>query len=210
MKIVHFSMKGKSGVYQIRNLINNKVYVGRTKSFYHRSSQYVSDFKTLNSSRLNNYFVNAIKKYGPNNFMFEILEECDVKFTPERELYWIHKLNSTDRKLGYNLRLDVNGNMVVSPETSKKISDRLKEEWKRGLRSNHSSLLKKSWSQRNRADQSSLMTKNLTKWGYLVEGKLLDFKELKSLNLSSVQSKFHKYKTDKVKFKNLEIERIRL
>ena len=42
----------------------------------------------------------AMRKYGQDNFSFAILEECEEKDLPEREQYWIKKLDTY--KNGYN------------------------------------------------------------------------------------------------------------
>jgi transposase len=42
----------------------------------------------------------AMRKYGRENFSFQILEECPEEQLAEREIYWIEKLNTY--KEGYN------------------------------------------------------------------------------------------------------------
>lgn len=55
-------------VYQITNLINNKIYVGKHKSIKHPDSNgYYGSGKQINA---------AIKKYGIDNFKKEILHYC--------------------------------------------------------------------------------------------------------------------------------------
>ena len=46
----------------------------------------------------------AIQKYGVNNFIFEVIEECSVDMLDEREKYWILKLNTLTPN-GYNIKL---------------------------------------------------------------------------------------------------------
>ena len=41
----------------------------------------------------------------------------------ERELYWMRKFNSTDRRYGYNLRMDSSTSMIVHEETRKRLSE---------------------------------------------------------------------------------------
>lgn len=48
-------------------------------------------------------FHEAIRKYGINNFDYEILEECDIDKLNEREIYWIQKLKSHVLEHGYNV-----------------------------------------------------------------------------------------------------------
>ena len=74
----------KSGIYKIRNLINNKVYIGKTKNFKKRFSQYVYDFREKRGSCINEHLMNAMIKYGFDNFEFSILEVCCVDECSER------------------------------------------------------------------------------------------------------------------------------
>lgn len=43
----------------------------------------------------------AVKEHGPENFSFEIIEECDDDKADERQKYWIDKHNSRAPN-GYN------------------------------------------------------------------------------------------------------------
>lgn len=130
------NLKNISGIYQIVNKTNGKIYIGRTKCFYRRCHQYLYDFRCRRIKHINGHFLNAMLKYSIDNFSFEILEKCESNL-PERELFWILFKKSNDRNFGYNLRLDVDGVMLTSKETSIKISTRLKREWSEGLRNSH-------------------------------------------------------------------------
>jgi len=72
MKKEYNGQSKKGGVYQIRNLINEKVYVGSAKCFQVRASQHES---RLNSGKHSNkHLLASWKKWGSNSFLFEILE----------------------------------------------------------------------------------------------------------------------------------------
>ena len=65
------------GVYQIKNLVDSKIYVGSTsKSFTIRWKQWHYDLKR---GKANKHIQNAWIKYGPENFEFSILEVCTNK-----------------------------------------------------------------------------------------------------------------------------------
>ena len=100
------------GIYCIRNTLNDKRYIGRTKSFYRRCHQYIYDFKNRSIGHLNDYLYNAMLKYGLDSFVFEIVEHCEFSIQPDRELYWIKTFNTTDRDFGYNIRLIVTGKQI--------------------------------------------------------------------------------------------------
>lgn len=207
--------KNKSGIYKITNIINNKVYIGKTKDFYKRYCQYVSDVRTESKNRINNYLMSSFMKYSFDNFKFEVIEFCSIDVISERELYWILYFDSTNREKGYNLRLDSSTGMIVHELTSKKISDRLKREWKEGTRSGHSDKLKESWEFRDREDQSRRLRNTLTKYQYKVtlpSGDIIvvKYKELVILGLGNVLASLHRKKSNSVKFKGHFIERIKL
>ena len=80
------------------NIINNKKYVGQAEDVNARYKQHIKD------SKYRDYvFYRALRKYGIENFKFEVLEEnIDIDIVNDREVYWINKMNS---KLpnGYNM-----------------------------------------------------------------------------------------------------------
>ncbi len=80
-------------VYKIENLINGKIYVGRTvKKLNVRMSQHKNTTKTL--------IGRAIQKYGWENFRAEIIEECSsFEELVEREVYWI-KIDKNSARIG--------------------------------------------------------------------------------------------------------------
>lgn len=79
-------------IYKTTNLINGKIYVGQDS---HNNSNYFGSGKLIQR---------AIKKYGKENFIKEILENCYTKEQLcKRERFWIKKFNSQDRKIGYNI-----------------------------------------------------------------------------------------------------------
>lgn len=86
-------------IYKITNKINNKVYIGQTNiSLKKRLIGHIKD-----NRRKNNYFHNAIKKYGQNNFIIEHIEYCqNQQELNEREKYWIKYYKSNNKNFGYN------------------------------------------------------------------------------------------------------------
>ena len=95
-----------SGVYQIRNKINNKVYVGSSKDISQRWLQHISGLK--NNKHRNQHLQYAWNKYGEENFEFSILEivvnQNNFKdILIEREQFWIDKFHSVNNKFGYNI-----------------------------------------------------------------------------------------------------------
>ena len=202
--------KGKSGIYKIVNDTNNKIYIGKTKNFYKRYYQYKNAVTHCKRKRINEYLMNAFLKYGFENFTFEVVEFCNNESLSERELFWMDNYQSYNRKFGYNLRRDSSSGVITHPETSKKISERLKKEWKEGIRNSHSDKLKLSWESRDKMLQSDLLSKTLTKYVYIVNGVNHSYKDLCEKGLKNVLSKFFRLKTDEVIFKDKYIKRVRI
>ena len=113
----------KCGIYCIRNLVNNKVYIGKSKNIYNRIAAHINELRRKSKNE-NRHLINAWFKYGENNFDYYVLEylNLDEDLLRDRELYWIQKYNSTERKYGYNLRMDSSTKMIVHQETKDKLS----------------------------------------------------------------------------------------
>lgn len=94
-------------IYKIVNLVNDKIYVGKTNlpSIQDRFKQHKLDSSKMSLNKRPLY--SAMRKYGCDNFSIELLEECDWKDADEREKYWISKLDSY--RNGYNATLGGDG-----------------------------------------------------------------------------------------------------
>lgn len=84
----------KKYIYKITNLINNKIYIGQTNNPNRRWKEHCNSNSGCIKLR------NAIKKYGSENFIFEIIEGPIINYD-EREKYWITQYNSINE--GYNI-----------------------------------------------------------------------------------------------------------
>jgi group I intron endonuclease len=93
------------GIYKIKNIVNNKIYIGSTlKSFEYRFNIHVKLLKR--NQHENPILQNAWNKYGENNFIFEIIESFDsinIEELLNLEKYYILKYNSTNKFYGYNI-----------------------------------------------------------------------------------------------------------
>lgn len=99
----------KGIIYCAHCIISGKKYIGKTiNSLEKRKSSHLYKSKQDGNGR----FQNAIKKYGWNNFVWGIIEECEIDVLSERESYWINFYES--HLFGYNLTLGGDGGFNLS------------------------------------------------------------------------------------------------
>ena len=87
-------------IYKIANNINEKIYIGRTKRLLE-----VRIKEHKRNSKYKKYPIyRAIRKYGWDSFIVEVLEDnIPLENLNERELYWTNKFNALAPN-GYVLR----------------------------------------------------------------------------------------------------------
>jgi len=107
----------KSGIYKIVNTINNKFYIGSSKDLSIRWQTHVARLER--NYHHNILLQRAWDKYGSDNFVFEVIETCDINKLLEREQYYLDTLSACNHSIGYNIsptagRTD---GMICSDET---------------------------------------------------------------------------------------------
>lgn len=112
------------GIYKIENLINGKKYIGQSVDIHAR----ILDHKRVNNRP--SAFVSqkyplylAFKKYGIENFSFEVVEECKREELDDKEKYWIKMYHSFIQENGYNLTYGGHGNLQITDKTVQIIVD---------------------------------------------------------------------------------------
>lgn len=89
------------GIYKITNKANNKKYIGQSNNVENRLKN--GHLKPLlNNKHKNEHLQAAFNKYGIQNFLFEIIEECEEDLLNEREQYWIEYYKCYLPENGYN------------------------------------------------------------------------------------------------------------
>ena len=100
-------------IYKITNTVNGKCYVGQTTR---RPEERWSQHKTAafheNKEAYNYPLCKAIRKYGIDNFKFEVIEQCEISDLDDKEIYWIRFFNSC--KNGYNQSKGGKGNHTLN------------------------------------------------------------------------------------------------
>ena len=94
------------GIYEIVNKVNGEKYIGQRIDIYKR---WRDEKSALNKDEpaWNIHLWRAWKKYGEINFVFNIIEQCDVIELDEREKYWIAYYDSFNN--GYNMTIGGQG-----------------------------------------------------------------------------------------------------
>lgn len=86
-------------IYKITNLVNDKVYIGQSaRGVHERFHRHIQDAIT---NRLDTHFARAIRKYGPENFVVEVIDSAETQDELNlKEQSWIRHYNSI--RHGYN------------------------------------------------------------------------------------------------------------
>lgn len=110
-------LNNDSGIYKITNKVNGKVYIGQSKNIKSRWNSYKSFVKNPNKKEP---ILIAMRKYGMENFDFEILEKCNIKDLDKLEKKYIKQYNSCryfKNSNGYNA--DEGGSLKTSKRTGR-------------------------------------------------------------------------------------------
>lgn len=110
-------------IYKIENTINNKVYIGQTinkPDYRWREHQRIS--KNTDNPDFS-YIHSAIRKYGANNFTFEVIDKANTKEELDvKEKQYISSLNTLAPN-GYNISSGGQFSKIIPESSRKKISE---------------------------------------------------------------------------------------
>ena len=107
------------GIYMIKNISNNKVYIGQSVDIHRRWNDHKA--KLRNNKHENAHLQTSYNKYGDENFEFTILCECLKNELNDKELFFIKKYNSHNPSYGYNHTMGGNENISFTQETIEKM-----------------------------------------------------------------------------------------
>lgn len=115
-------------IYKVTNDVNGKMYVGKTEDYppENRWKEHLQDYKRRKNEK--RPFYDAIKRYGPEHFHFEVIEETED--VCEREIYWIDKLRTYvgfEDCNGYNGTLGGDGKKYLNLDEDEVIQYHLTE-----------------------------------------------------------------------------------
>lgn len=117
-----------TGIYKITNQVNGKVYIGQSKDIKARWRRHRTAAFAEWSNQYDSHLYRSIRKYGLDNFRFEVIEECLIADLNDRESYWIKYYNSTDINNGYNMTIEASASgtyQKLNPQAVKDIREAL-------------------------------------------------------------------------------------
>lgn len=95
-----WTLNGNSGIYQIRNKINNKIYIGSSKNLVERERTHFVNLRI--NHHTNKHLQASFNKYGSENFVFETLLTChpDMLIWYEQQFLdqWKPEYNKANRR----------------------------------------------------------------------------------------------------------------
>jgi group I intron endonuclease len=110
MQKVTKELKEKSGIYCILNIVNNKIYIGSSKNLQERLTNHKIMLK--NNKHYNNILQNSYNKYGEHNFIYNILEFCNIKDLIKKEQKFISNLDPYYNIIKNVTNLNITGKII--------------------------------------------------------------------------------------------------
>lgn len=122
-----------SGIYKITSIINNKIYIGSSKNIEKRFNVHKKQLN--NNTHINPHLQSSWNKYGEENFVFDILEYCDISNLIEKEQFYMDKTLCYNREIGFNncIKADRPLGYKHTEEAKKRMSLIKKEQIKKGI-----------------------------------------------------------------------------
>jgi group I intron endonuclease len=141
-KIKYFKNNCKEGIiYKIENSLNNDFYIGSTTNLKKRYYTHLYDIRKNKNTCVK--LIRAVNKYEEHNFIFYIIEKCDISNLLNREQYYLDKLNPK-----YNIAKIAGSNLGIkrTEETKLKKSISQIKNWSNDeYRKIHLEKLSKNW-----------------------------------------------------------------
>jgi group I intron endonuclease len=89
------------GIYQIKCMITNKIYIGSTLNIYNRCGQHRRYLRRRKHQNI--HLQSAWDKYGESNFEFSVLEITTQNNLLAAEQAWLNRTCAFDKHIGYNI-----------------------------------------------------------------------------------------------------------
>lgn len=90
-----------TGIYKITNIDSQKCYVGQAANLADRWKQHIKRGVGADAPTRNKLYP-AMRELGPENFTFEVIEECERSLLDSREDYWQDYFKA--KEFGYSIK----------------------------------------------------------------------------------------------------------
>ena len=90
------------GIYKITNKINGKSYIGQSINIEKRVREHFWKSTCSKDPSFNSILHSAVRKYGQENFSWEVLSQCNYSELDSLEQYYINKYDTITPN-GYNI-----------------------------------------------------------------------------------------------------------
>lgn len=90
-----------TGIYKITNIDSQKCYVGQAANLGDRWKQHIKRGVGADAPTRNKLYP-AMRELGPENFTFEVIEECERSLLDSREDYWQDYFKA--KEFGYSIK----------------------------------------------------------------------------------------------------------
>ena len=90
-----------TGIYKITNIDNQMCYIGQAANIADRWKQHIKRGIGADAPTRNKLYP-AMIEFGPENFTFEVIEECERSRLDEREDYWQEYFKA--KEFGYSIK----------------------------------------------------------------------------------------------------------
>lgn len=141
-KIKYFKNNLKEGIiYKIENRLNSKFYIGSTINFKKRYYTHLNHIRSCRNTCVK--LIRAVNKYKEENFIFSIIETCEISNVLNREQYYLDLL-----KPYYNIAKIAGSNVGIKRTEEVKIKKSIlqKQKWnEKEYRKKHLKALSKNW-----------------------------------------------------------------
>lgn len=183
----------KGIIYKATCLINRKCYIGKTNNLKERIIYHKKCSKSKNKKFKNILFYKAIRKYGFDNFKWEILKECDtLEILNLLETFMIMVHHSHISEGGYNMTWGGDGGDIFTYNPKK---EQIREKHRQNLMGNrywlgkhHTEKTKQKMSIKHKGLKKGikLTEEHKKKIGLAFKGKKLSEEHKKKIRLSNI------------------------
>lgn len=165
------------GIYKIQNLINGKIYIGQSVNIEKRWQEEKNRAFQISAHEYDYPLSRAFRKYGIENFSFEIIEECKREELNSREKYWIAHYNSFldgyNQTLGGDTSINTKKEKIVGIITDLENTDMYHKEiaakWEISIEMVQGINTGRYWHQENK--DYPLQKKHKVKSNHIIDGK---------------------------------------